>query len=231
MERLFKSGRELQSPQLFTESPQPLCLTTQDFCNIMRQRIIPFVCNFSYFLLPLLFLKFIIAKNLIEYLDKEGVWPANKSKGTKLEQPLIKDKKDSLQATKIGFESLNSQPSFLGLDYKSADRPWQRDANEKKPEKKRATKKQWRRKNAARKKRTGRKKQHQSRMKQKGLGKANSGGGNTNKNRRGKGKTNRKQMRNTNPNEKTGNWGGGKTRNWKGKKKSNGKGKRKSQLK
>ena len=103
-----------------------------------------------------------------------------------------------------------------GQNYNLEDRPWQRDENEKKTQKKRKNKTQWRRKNAHMKNRFGQKKdaQQERGMKHKG------GGGKRNRNRRGK------QMKTTNLKRKKGNWGGGKKRKWKGKKKSIGKGKK-----
>ena len=194
----------------------------------MQQGVLPFVYSFSHFLLLLLSSKVILAKDQNESLEKDGVWQAGNSRGTKSEQALVKEKKDNSQATAIGFGSINSQPSYVGLDYKSADRPWQKDENEKKPQKRRNTKRQWGRKYTRRKNRQKKDAQNQptNKMKQKRWGKENSGGGMANRNRRGKGNTNRKQTKNTNLNRKKRNWVGGKTRKWKGKNNLNGKGKR-----
>ena len=145
-------------------------------------------------------------------MDKDGLWQA-KSRGTKSELALVKEKSDNSQATKIGFESIDSQPPFVGLDYNSEDR--QRDENEQKLAKKRKTKREWRRKNARSKNKVGQKNnaQHQRGMKPKG-------GGKRNRNRRGE------KTKNTNLNRKNGNWRGEKKRKWKGRTKSNSKGNR-----
>ena len=115
---------------------------------------------------------------------------------------------------KIGFESINSQqPLFIGLDYKSEDRRWQRN-NEKK--------KGRNNKNSGMIKRFGRNKNYLSReqnKKQKGK--------RTRKFWRKNGKTKRKQIENTNLVRQRWNLGGGKNRNWKRKMKTTGNGRKK----
>ena len=61
-----------------------------------------------------------------------------KKQEDKSQQALVEEKIDNLQlvAAKAGFEGSNNQPSFVGLDYNSEDRTWQRDPKAKKPQKK-----------------------------------------------------------------------------------------------
>ena len=114
---------------------------------------------------------------------------------------------------KIGFESINSQqPLFIGLDYKSDDRRWQRNNEKKKGRNK---------KSSGMINRFGGNKNYLSReqnKKRKGKG--------TGKFWRRKGKTNRKQIENTNLVRQRWNLGGGKNRNQKRKIKTTGNGRK-----
>ena len=151
-----------------------------------------------------------------------------KKQEDKSQQALVEEKIDNLQlvAAKAGFEGSNNQPSFVGLDYNSEDRTWQRDPKAKKPQKKTKKKRKSMGKNGRRKNRYGRRMdgQNQRGLKQNGRGKVKSRGRKRNRNRRGIGNANRKENKNRNLTKKKGNWGSGNKRNWKGKKRLNGKG-------
>ena len=200
------------------------------FTIIMQQGMISLVYCFSLNIPAPFPIKFILGNDQNGSLDKDGHWQTSKSKGMKSGGSPVEDKNNYSQAAMIGFESFNSQPAFMGLDYNSEDQQLQRTNKKKEQRDKRKKKRQINR--------IGQKKNYPSieqNQKRKGRGKKTLQGS-TEKNRRGKSKTSSKQMKNTNLNRKKNNlgrgkkkWTQGKSRNWKRGMKTTGKGWRKSQ--